>query len=235
VAVVLLLLIMVVSAMVVRVAAFMLELTGLPWEQAKFQALSAFTNSGFSTRESEEVMTHPMRRRIVSWLMVAGNAGIVTTMGTFAGSVVQTDLRKTLQNVGIILLGGLLLYAISRWRGLMQRMRTGIEGWLKRRYDWQPPRAEDLLRLGTGYSLTRIELADGSPVIDKEIRELQLPSWMVQILAIERGDVFRPVPRANDRLMAGDALVVYGAEDAIHKVFRPRTTTRLSILGSPPA
>lgn len=229
--VVLLLLVLTVSTVVVRISAFMLELTGLPWDHAKFQALSAFTNTGFTSREAEAVMQHPVRRRIVSWLIVLGNAGIVTTVGTFAGTMLQEDRMTSLRNVGIILLGVAVLLLLSRWRGLMEMMRRRIEGWLSRRYDFQAPRAEELLRLGEGYQLTRIELSERSPVVNKELRELDLPSWMVQVLAIERGSEFKPVPRGNDRIMVGDALVVYGKEDAVQKVFKPRRSTLLTVSG----
>ncbi len=81
----LLLLAIIVSFIVVRIGATALELTGLSWERAKFQALSAFTNAGFTTQESEEIVRHPLRRRIVSYLIVLGNAGLVATIGSFAG------------------------------------------------------------------------------------------------------------------------------------------------------
>src|SRR4029079_3638578 len=43
------------SLVVVRVATVGLTMTGLSKDLAQFQALSAFTGSGFTTRESEEI------------------------------------------------------------------------------------------------------------------------------------------------------------------------------------
>lgn len=54
-----------------------LSLTGLSREAAQFQARSAFTTS-----ESEAVVNHPVRRRIAMLLMLAGGAGIITTLAT---------------------------------------------------------------------------------------------------------------------------------------------------------
>ena len=228
---------MTVSAVMVRMGAFMLELTGMPWEQAKFQALSAFTNSGFTTRESEQVTLHPVRRKIVSYLIVVGNAGIVTSIGSFGVSLTQGTLIGNLRNLGYILAGVLVLYLLSRWEGFMSRMRVTMERWLSRRWDFQPPRAEELLRLDEGYGLTRVELSEASPVAGKALSELDLKSWMVQIIAIERKNVFKPLPTGKDRLLPGDALVVYGAEDAILKVFKPKRSKRLTIMsdGNTPA
>lgn len=48
-----------ISFIVVRIGAVAFELTGLEWSIAKFQALSCFTGTGFTTRESELVLMSP--------------------------------------------------------------------------------------------------------------------------------------------------------------------------------
>ncbi len=72
------LIVLVISLLVVRVATVALTLTGMSQQMAKFQARSAFTGAGFTTSESENVVGHPVRRRIIMLLMLVGNAGIVT-------------------------------------------------------------------------------------------------------------------------------------------------------------
>ncbi|WP_419193904.1 hypothetical protein [Novipirellula herctigrandis] len=37
---------------------------------AQFQTLSAFTGAGFTTNESEDIVNHPLRRRIMMYLML---------------------------------------------------------------------------------------------------------------------------------------------------------------------
>ena len=53
------------SALVTKVAAIALMHTGLSTEIAKFQARSAYTGSGYTSQESEKLMNHPVRRKIV--------------------------------------------------------------------------------------------------------------------------------------------------------------------------
>ena len=60
-----LLLVVAISLLVTRVATVMLTATGLSREVARFQARSAFTGAGYTTTESESVVNHPVRRRIV--------------------------------------------------------------------------------------------------------------------------------------------------------------------------
>ena len=81
------LLVITVSFVIVRIGAIAFNLTGLEWSLAKFQALSCFSTTGFTTRESELIVSDPKRRRIASILMVLGNAGLVTLVATFANSM----------------------------------------------------------------------------------------------------------------------------------------------------
>ena len=60
-----LLVILTVSVFIVRVAAVALRLTGMPAEVARFQARSAFSGTGFTTSESEAIVNHPIRRRLI--------------------------------------------------------------------------------------------------------------------------------------------------------------------------
>jgi hypothetical protein len=229
--VVLLLFILIVSAVLVRVAAFALELTGMGWEESKFQALSAFTNSGFTTREAEQVVTHPVRRRIVTGLILVGNAGLVTAIGTFAGTFMREDVETAFMNLAMLVGAVAFLFLITRWHAPMNLMRRVMERWMKKVFDFQPPNVGQLLRLDEGFQLTRIELTEDSPAANKALQAIDLKSWKVQVLAIESGGEFNPVPRGRDRLIPGDAVIVYGATDAVQKVFKPRSSTRLTVMG----
>ena len=84
------LLVLAMSLVVVRVATVALTLTGLSKDLAEFQALSAFTRSGFTTKESEEIVNDPVRRRIIMFLMLAGNAGVVIAVASLLASFLQT-------------------------------------------------------------------------------------------------------------------------------------------------
>ena len=73
-------LIVLVAYVIVVAGATAYELTGMDRETARFQALSAFTGTGFTTRVSELVVRHPARRRITSTLIILGYAGTATTV-----------------------------------------------------------------------------------------------------------------------------------------------------------
>lgn len=60
-----LLLVVAVSLLATRVATVILVATGMSRAVARFQARSALTGAGFTTSESEAMVNHPVRRRVV--------------------------------------------------------------------------------------------------------------------------------------------------------------------------
>jgi hypothetical protein len=228
--VIILLISIAISFVVVRVGAVALELTGVSWDRAKFQALSAFTNSGFTTRESEEITRHPVRRRIASILIVLGNAGLVAVVGSFAGSLLNPQPMQTWLNLGLIAGGLGLLVWIGHGRWVGRRLRATAQEWLERRYqlsEWSP---HDLLRLDEGFALTRFVVPEDSPALGRRLVDLRLKDHLVQILAIERGRDFLAIPRGEDRVQAGDRLVVFGRALAIEHLFEPDEAATLGVV-----
>ena len=81
-----------ISFVIVRIGAIAFQLTGLEWSLAKFQSLSCFTGTGFTTQEAELITTDKQRRRIASVLMVLGNGGLVVMIATFANSLTPQQI-----------------------------------------------------------------------------------------------------------------------------------------------
>src|ERR687886_29527 len=81
-AIVTVLAVVVASLLITRVGAVALMLTGMSRESSRFQARSAFFGVGFTTAEAEAVVSHPVRRRIIAWLILLGNAGVISVLGT---------------------------------------------------------------------------------------------------------------------------------------------------------
>jgi len=91
--------------------------SALSREMARFQARSAFTCTGFTTAEAESVVQHPVRRRIVLGLMLAGNAGLAAVVASLMLGFTHGGAGSAGYRV-LELLGGLvvlLALARSRW------------------------------------------------------------------------------------------------------------------------
>ena len=97
---------------ITRIAAIILEYTGLSRESARFQARSAVTGCGFTTAESEEIMNNAVRRKVVGNLMLIGNVGLVASLSSMLMSFIHVNMDNLPYEVAIrvILLGvGLLI------------------------------------------------------------------------------------------------------------------------------
>jgi NhaP-type Na+/H+ or K+/H+ antiporter len=123
-----------VSLIIVRVASIALTYTGLSSPLARFQARSAFTGAGFTTNESEKVVQHPVRRRIIMILMLLGNAGVVTAVSSLLLSFLgEEQTWGPYTRSALLLLGLLCLWwlATSRW---VDRQVSRIIRWALKRF-----------------------------------------------------------------------------------------------------
>lgn len=215
-----------ISFTVVRIGGIALELTGLEWSLAKYQALSLFTGTGFTTRESELVTATPQRRRIASVLMVLGNAGLVTLVATLANSIrapaVFEQLRIPLLdlffpsswlpliNLAVISLTVLLAYRAFAWLHQSGRLTNFIRRRLLKRRMVQPVNYEELLVSTGGYGISKVEVLEANPHVGQELRETELRQRDITVLAIERGAELIPNPSATATITTGDRLICFG-------------------------
>jgi len=209
--------ILIFSLTIVRVAAIMLELTGISPDMAQFQSRSAFTGSGFTTRESETIVNHPVRRKIISSLMLIGNIGFVTFVSSLVLSFLTiSSTEKAYLTFGILFGGLLLLFLISRSKLLNRILHRLIERLLKRWsrihvYDY-----ESLLNLAGEFEVITIQVKPDSWMADATLAELKLSDEGVLVLAIRRSDgYFLGSPRGETVLYVNDEVIAYGREGAL--------------------
>lgn len=209
-------LVVVASLIVTRVATVVLTLTGMSRETARFQARSALSGVGFTTSEAEQVVSHPIRRRVVMFLMLLGSAGIVTAVATLSVSFVGQDADTGGSRLVILLVGSLLLLLAARSRTL-DRLMTRFFGFLLTRFtDLDVRDYAGLLHLGDGHSVLEVALDDDAWLCGAPLGELQLMSEGVAVLGVVHPDgSYTSTPRATSRLTPGDTAVVYGVHDAI--------------------
>ena len=114
-------LVIIVSFLIVRAAAIALRMTGMTEQRARFQALSAFSGTGFTTREAEIVVNHPQRRKIMTWLMILGNAGIVTVIVSATSSIVVSEGFQIPITMIVLIVGVYLVYKLVGRQGMVRR------------------------------------------------------------------------------------------------------------------
>ncbi len=209
--------VLLISMLIVRIATVMLKLTGISHDAARFQARSAFTGTGFTTSESESVVHHPVRRRIIMALMLVRNAGFVTLATTlilsFVGS--QSDTERLVR--GVWLLGGLVtILILSRIPALDRALGRFIE-WALRR--WTRTRVADyesLLNLSGDFEVVEMLIGDDSWMADRTLADLALSDEGILVLGIRHPDgQFEGAPRGTSYVAGGDTVVLYGRDEGI--------------------
>ena len=209
------------SIIAVRIGAIALELTGLSTEIASFQAQSAFSGAGFTTTESEAMVTHPVRRRIIRILILMGSAGVTTSIATLVITFVGQTGRGVIVRGQFLLIGLLCIFLFARSRHLYKIMKIVITKALKR---WTALRVydyEQLFGLGQGYAIAKISILKVNPWRNKPIKDLKLQLEDLLILAVYRKTAgkmhFIGAPNGDFILKVNDELICYAKEDTISK------------------
>ncbi|NIM59238.1 MAG: hypothetical protein GTO16_09900 [Candidatus Aminicenantes bacterium] len=209
-----------ISFLFVRGAAIALMMTGLEKNKARFQALSAFSGTGFTTKEAEFVMKHPVRRKIVTWLMIMGNAGIVTVIVTATSSLATSRGYQLPINVLILVVGVFLIYKIATYRKFTRKWENFIEKKLVKSPAFEEAATEDLLHFLEGYGLVKKIISQDSPLIGSTLSECKLNERGLLVLGIERGKDWIPTPKAREKMEEGDNIIIYGSLDILKNLLK---------------
>jgi uncharacterized protein with PhoU and TrkA domain len=204
--------------LITRIATVALVFTGLSKDLARFQARSAFTGCGFTTTESERLVEHPVRRRIVMVLMLLGNGVVVMAISALIPLFMQSDggVRETILRLALLVAGLTLIWmlAVSKWveshlNNLIARALrtfTGLE-----LQDYQA-----LLHLSEGYTITELKVDPGDWVADKALSQLRLSDEGIQVLGVRRAsNEYVGTPTGSTMVRANDTLLVYGKPEQL--------------------
>jgi Trk-type K+ transport system membrane component len=204
------LLVIIGSVLIVRAGAIALRMTGLDEKTAAFQALSAFTRAGFTTKESEMVVNHSQRRMIITWLIILGNAGILAAIVTGTSSLATSTDYKLAIAIGVLIAGIFLIYIVARFSGLNRWWEHFVEKYfLRGRLFSAVPRVEHLLHFIDGYGIGRIFINNKTSTTSTSFTS-KLNTGDLNVLGIERRDQWIPNPGSGETIKDGDYIILYG-------------------------
>ncbi|MEE4357891.1 MAG: TrkA C-terminal domain-containing protein [Desulfococcaceae bacterium] len=215
-----LLLVLVFSMLVTRIATVALTHTGLPHHTARFQARSAFTGVGFTTSESEKLVRHPVRRKILMLLMLFGNAGIVTAVSSLIISFVDINRSGGLWiKIAILVSGLLLLWLIAHSPWIERRLSSLISRLLKRYADLEVRDYDRLLHLSGEYHISEMQVQPADWLANCALKHLELRNEGVAVLGITRknGD-YIGAPFGDTLIRPYDTLILYGRFSSIRNL-----------------
>lgn len=204
---------------VARVAAVSLEATDMSRITAQFQARSALMGVGYTTAESEDVLNHPIRRRIILWLMTFGNAGLIGAMGSFILAFLDTASEQTARRSGVLAIGIIAIY-IATHLPWVTRAIDRVTRWALLRYtELDFTDYASLLRFKDDYSITELHARSDEWWAGRTLRDLHLTSEGVVVLGIRRANGrFIGAPTGETVIRAGDEVLAYGRGQLLHEL-----------------
>jgi len=221
--------VLIISFVIVRIGAIAFHMTGLEWSLAKFQALSCFTSTGFTTKEAELVTANRQRRRIASMLIVLGHAGLVTMIAAFANTLRPRATRWSIPflpasipswvlpwiNLAVVVAAVYVVYRVFTNTKLARKLTNALRERLVKKEIIEPVSFEELAIATGGYGVSRVQVCKNSWVLDKSLSESQLRRHNITVLAIIRGTDTIPNPASDTKIVLGDEIVCFGKLESI--------------------
>ena len=205
------------SLLITRVGSEALVMTGVSRQIARFQARSAFSGVGFTTKVSEQLVNNPMRRSVIMWLMLLGNVGFVTVLSSLVLSFTGKEAFTHWWHWALFFGGitGFWILASSKAveRVMSRAIRRGLRRWTALdRADYA-----HLLHLSEDYIVVSLRVDTQLWMKDRTLAELHLEQKGMLPLGVEHADgTYHGLPDEQTRLESGQSLVVYGPVDAIN-------------------
>lgn len=207
-----------VSFIVVRIGGFALQLTGIEPDVARFQALSAFSGTGFTTREAERVVGNRTRRRIVTILIILGNAGMVTVIATLVASFTQVSGYAWFFIRLAIIIGGIFgLYQLIIRSNFGRRIPAWLQRPVMNRILKEAPAAEEIFHVEKDWAISLVMIKVSSNIIGLSVTDITAEED-IEVLAIDRAGTYLTRPNWDEKIAEGDRLLVYANRKSVKRI-----------------
>ncbi len=216
IAIISLLLVLFLSLTVTRLATIALIHTGMSEESAKLQARSALSGCGFTTSESENMVNHPVRRRILLVMMLLGNIGVVATMSSIIVSTMKySDVYDKLWiKFAILIPGLLLLWHMMKSKWFSNLVYALFKLFMRLKGEKKIPDHVTLCHLDNHFKIADIFISDENVLANRKIADITSPD--IQILGLKNADGdYINNPPGNTVISRGNTLILYGQTDNI--------------------
>ena len=202
--------------LIIEILSIVFKITGLDLNKARFQIISILTHTGFTTRESELIAQHPLRRKLASILMLLSYVAQASLITLIYNMISQDE--KQIYNLGILLAAIIIvLMLVTRNKYVSSKFDKIIEKFIARRImrQTQQRSIDQVLQISPGYGVYEVLVGPDSSIANTTLRDARLNDLFIQILKIERGSGTIDFPKAEILIQPGDVLIVYGKIKAI--------------------
>jgi len=207
---------------------FFFRLTGLPADKARFQVISLLTGTGFTTRESEMMLSSRRRRRLARVTMLFGYVFNITIVSAFINIFISMKVvRFGYQFIGFLIpLGTVALIfifmrvpRIHAWGdNLLRRMADRV---FDRKEAFNAVMLVDNIGSESIAQVTLRHIPEEYSGLSLAQTRLRADTGILVMLVERHGS--KPMPAQADTVFEiGDKLTVFGDYQSICKTFHAR-------------
>lgn len=199
-------------------------MTGLSHTRSIFQVISLLTNSGFTTNESEVIVTSRKRRKIAITIMLFGNIFNVLVLSVIVNAVIRIYQAPSFEFIQAIVAVA-TFFALFIIYKKMPFIKVRFDGLIKKMANkWMYGKnSNPLLVLDNFHDFCIVEIKMVKvPLMlqDKTIFESSLSKdYGIRVLFIKRGDKYIGYIEDGERVLLMDRIIVFGPLHNITKVF----------------
>lgn len=197
---------------------------GLPEEKARFQVTSLITGTGFTTRESEMILTTKQRRRLARMTMLFGyvfNISVVSAFINVVMSLKTAQVGSFFLGVAIPMTAVAIVIILLRIRPIKVKVDNVLQkmvGSIMKTNSENTVLLIDHIGKGTIAQVTIRIMPE--EFIDIPLRKTGLKEKKnILVMLVEHKDSKVEAPNANTVFVAGDKLTVFGDYKTICRVF----------------
>lgn len=197
---------------------------GLPEEKARFQVTSLITGTGFTTRESEMILTTKQRRRLARMTMLFGyvfNISVVSAFINVVMSLKTTQIGSFFLGAAIPMTAVAIVIILLRIRPIKVKVDNVLQkmvGSIMKTNSENTVLLIDHIGKGTIAQVTIRIMPE--EFIDIPLRKTGLKEKKnILVMLVEHKDSKVEAPNANTVFVAGDKLTVFGDYKTICRVF----------------
>ena len=212
--------------LIIDIFTILFRMTGMTEEKAKFQVISLLTNSGYTTKESELVMTKLLRRRMARMVMLFGYVFSITIITVFVNVVLTLPkaIQEDIWTLAIILAIVFVVFMLAKKRpSIRMRFNSFIEKLGER---WMFQGRENIINVMDEYArgvVAGVKVKRIPTELDgKTLNEAMLTAnYGLHIVMIKRNDEALDYITKDTIVEQGDQLLLFGRLQDIFRLFTP--------------
>lgn len=207
---------------VINFFAILFRLTGLPIDKAKFQVISLLTSTGFTTKESELIAQHPMRRKLASWLMIFSYLSTAIIISFIIGIISNSlsDAKSLGFSAIIVIVFAIIVILVFR-SSIPEKIEQYIEKLVLQSRRWNKALSKSSITLfqEKDYGIYELYIGNSNFLLNKSILESNLKDLEIQVLSIDKGDATIHFPSPEYIFELSDRITIYGNIENIKNEF----------------